>query len=349
MIDMVSLPLRTSRPGDSDTGEAMRAGRTHGAALPRLLASMSLLCSLLAWNMPAWASDVDVIQPFATVHMDVAPGFFREFASTLSHSDDHGGLGAEVRARMTKLQSSVIWRPVLSLCAVSNEPERYECIEFSTNGNDNVVLVKTTSQRGAGELQRSPLELPIELHSGESFRVSLRVAAKRSLTFAVNGSDSRSVSLDFDAEKYTIGCSSMVCDLALTDLRPPDPVKEVGLVSRTDADLLTSARLEIEHGDFDAGMQGVSRFIDLYPLLSAPYAQRALAWLGMGQLDRALADLDKALTLESQAKSEDANGDESDHLFYLGSTTPSITSLRDQVRSKLQLVPCPKRVGTDCA
>lgn len=293
--------------------------------------------------------NVDVVPPYATVHMDVAPGFMREFASTLNPSDDHGGLGAEVTARMTKLQSSVIWKPVFSLCAVSTGVSRYECIEFSTNGNDNVVLVKTSSQRGAGELERSALELPMQLHSGESFRVSLRVAARRSLTFAVDGRDSRSVSLDFDAARYTVGCSSMICDLALTDLRPPDPIKEVGLVSMTDADMLASARREVEHGDFDAGMQNVSRFIDLYPLLPAPYAQRALAWLGKGQLDRALADFDKALTLESKAKSEDANGDESAHLFYLGSTTPTIASLRDQVRSKLKLAPCPKRVGTNCA
>ena len=347
MINMVSLESQTSREGDVDTEAAARPARTRRAISVRL-ARVSLLCSLLASNVSAWASDVRPA-PFATLHMDAAPGYIREFTSTLSPVDDHGGLGVEVTVRLAKLQASVVWAPVFSMCAFSAEPTRYECIEFSTNVDDDVVHVKTSSERPPAELQRSPLELPIQLRAGEAFRASLRVTPNRSLTFAVNGSDSRSLSLDFDAKRYTVGCSSMVCDLALAELRAPDPIKEVGLVAWADADLLVNAGRELDDGDFDAGMQAVSRFIDRYPLLSAPYAQRARAWLGKGQPDRALADLEKALTLESQAKSEDAKGDESEHLYYLGPTTPKIILLRDQVRSTLlEPAPCPKREGTNC-
>ena len=342
----ISLALRRFCRGDSGKEAVMRPERTHGAVSQRL-ASRCLLWSLIAWNAPAWASGAGVA-PFAMLHMDAAPGYIREFASTLNPSDDHGGLGAEVTVRIAKLQPSIAWAPVFSLCAVSTEPARYECIEFSGNGDDDVVVVKTTSEKAPGDLQRSPLELPIQIHAGESFRVSLRVTLDRSLTFAVNGSDSRSLSLDFDAKRYTVGCSSMICDLALAELRPPDPIKDVGFVAWTDVALLVSAGREIDDGDVDAGIQDVSRFIDLYPLLSAPYAKRALAWIAKGQSDRALEDLDKALALESHAKPEDAEGDESEHLFYLGSTTPRIVSLRDQVRSKLQSAPCPKRGDTDC-
>ncbi len=317
--------------------------------VPRSLAMAAVTGGLLAGNVPAWAADEGGVKPYASVHMDVRPGFIRTFTGTLVYADDHGGSGVDVTVHMTKLQPSVHWGPVASVCAVANDPHRSECLLFTASmGDKPIVAVKVVSEKGEGHVERSLVEMPADLHPNEPIKVSLRVAAGRKLSFAVNGRDSRSMSLDFDAEKFGLNCSSMVCDLDVADPLPPEPVNDVQSVAYADSELLSAARSDVDHGHFDTAIEGFSGFIERYPQLSSPYVQRAMAWLGKGQTQRALADLDKALALEKEAKADDEEGDEADHFFYLGETTATIEALRDRVRAKLQAAPCPRRAGTDC-
>lgn len=308
-----------------------------------------LLCGLLMNGAPTLAADATAAPPFATVHEDVPPGEVQQFTSTLDGSDDEGGLGVGLTVHIVKLQSSVVWAPLVSLCASSTAPARRECIRFMVDGDGQDVLVQATSTPETGSVRQMPLELPIALHPYDPFRVTMRVASNRTLTFAINGSDIRSVALDFDAKQYTYGCSSMVCDLTLADLRPPRSLTSVGRVPLADANLLASGRAALNSGDFDAAVQRFTEFIEIAPLLSGPYALRAQAWLGKGQLARALSDIDEALKVDSEVEAKGSGNSEIDQLFILGPGKRNAESLRDEIRAKLLQVPCRERNGSACA
>ena len=308
-----------------------------------------ILCSLLTTGVPACAADAIDVPPLATVREDVPPGDIQQFTADLDASDDEGGLGVGMAVHIVKLQPSVAWAPTVSLCTSSTLSARTECIRFTVDADDDRVRVAATSRGSAGDIRQSPLELPMALHRNDSFRVTMRVINSRTLTFAVNGNDVSTTALDFDAKQYTYACSSMVCDLTLVDLRPPQSLTWVGGVSRTDANLLVSGGIAMDGGDFDAAIQSFSEFIKVAPSMSAPYAQRARAWLAKGQLERALSDLDQALKVESEAKAEGVGDDELDQLFIIGSARRDVESLRDEVRAKLLQKPCRERDGAKCA
>lgn len=308
-----------------------------------------VLCSLLTAGVPACAADAIDGPPLATVHEDVPPGEFQQFTSDLDAADDEGGLGVGMAVHIVKLQPSVAWAPTVYLCTSSTVSDRTECIRFTVGADDDRVRVTATSRGGTGDIRQSPLELPMALHGSDAFRVTMRVIKPRTLTFAVNGSDVRTTALDFDAKQYTYGCSSMVCDLTLVDLCPPQGLTSVGHVSRADANLLVSGGIAMDGGNFDAAIQSFSEFIKVAPSMSAPYAQRARAWLAKGQLARALSDLDQALKVESEAKAKGIGDDELDRLFIIGSARGDVESLRDEVRAKLLQKPCRERDGAKCA
>jgi len=73
----------------------------------------------------------------------------------------------------------------------------------------------------------------------------------------------------------------------------------------------------------------------LAPFVPAACAQRVRAWLGKGQRDRALADLDEALKLDTGTKVSGSSDDPIFEFFFLGSTRPRVEALRDELRAKL--------------
>jgi hypothetical protein len=308
-----------------------------------------LLCGLSMNGTPARAADATAVPPFATVHEDVPPGEIQQFTSNLDAADDEGGLGVGVTVRIVKLQASVVWAPLFSLCASSTAPARMECLRISVGSHGQGVLVEATSKTETGGVRDMPLDLPVALHPCDAFRVTMRVAKNRSLTFALNGSDISSATLDFDAKQYTYGCSSMVCDLSLGDLRPSQSLTSVGRVALADANLLASGRAALDGGDFDVAIQRFSEFIKSAPLLSGPYALRAQAWIGKGQLARALSDLDEALRLDSEGRVKGSGDSETDQLFIVGPARRDVESLRDEIRARLLKVPCHERNGSECA
>jgi tetratricopeptide (TPR) repeat protein len=299
------------------------------------------VAGILTFAAPACAADAAPVKPFATMQIDAAPGYIQQFTAALADADDRGSLGVGITVRFTTLQPSAEWTSMFSLCATSVDPPRSECVRIAVDRDNHELFVESASKSGEAKYVSSPLETSSKLALADTLRVTMRVDKKRALTFSVNGEDVHSLALDFEATHYTYACSSLICDLTLADLLAPKAATSLLTLSVADINALLGGNDALEQGHFDLAIERLSKFIAFAPMFAMPYAQRARACIGQGQPDRALADLDDALHLESITTVDGKNGKNGrsgDGLIALlvpGSTRPDVEALRDQLRAEM--------------
>ncbi len=304
-------------------------------------ASRALMGASVSAVLVASAHAVEVgpvLTPYGTMRLDVAPGYIKSFRTSMDIADERGGQGASMTVHFEKLQPSEKWEPMFSLCVVSATSVRSECIRLASSTDSQVLDLESASKSKTSDYVPSPLEPLSPLPKDEAVRVSMRLNKDRLLTFAINGSDVHSLTLDFDASEYEYACSSMVCDLTWTDILAPKETPPTQTISHADIQLLLDGRVALAQGDFDLAIDKFSRFIEVAPNFPVTYPERARAWIGKGQPARALADLEEALKVESEAKLSDSNDNVVIQLFYLGSNRPQVEALRNELRAKLSAV-----------